>query len=171
MAQLGKHTVRVHEPSTSSFYVFCAMQKMIQLNGRTEFFSGINSISAEFVFHFMLDILKEQDLYILLGIIKSARPQWKQIGLALGFPYDELTTIEQKPLLIPEGSTGYITEMLNLWLKWAPSKHEYPTLTALAIALRKSGQETIAATLREQFNQQKGIIMCVYVPNLYTMYR
>jgi len=52
--------------------------------------------------------------------------------------------------------------MLNLWLKWAPPKHEYPTLTALAIALQKSGQETIAATLREQFNRQKGI-MCVYV--------
>ena len=75
--------------------------------------------------------------------------------------FDELTTIEQKPLLIPEGSTGYIIEMLNQWLKWAPPKHECPTLTALAIALQKSGQETIAATLREQFNQRKGIIMCV----------
>ena len=107
----------------------------------------------------MLDTLKEQDLHVLLSIIKPATSQWKQIGLALGFPYDELTTIEQKPLLIPEGNTGYITEMLNLWLKWAPPKHEYPTLTALAIALQKSGQETIAATLREQFNRQKGIIV------------
>ena len=109
----------------------------------------------------MLDTLKEQDLHVLLSIIKPATSQWKQIGLALGFPYDELTTIEQKPLLIPEGNTGYITEMLNQWLKWAPPKHKYPTLTALAIALQKSGYENIAAELREQFSQQKGICVCV----------
>ena len=127
------------------------------------FLGGLIPLVLNLFFIFMLDILKDQDLHILLGIIKPATSQWKQIGLALGFPYDELTTIEKKPLLIPEGSTGYITEMLNLWLKWAPPKHEYPTLTALAIALQKSGQETIAATLREQFKQQKGIIMRVYV--------
>ena len=116
-----------------------------------------------FFAHFMLDTLKEQDPHVLLSIIKPATSQWKQIGLALGFPYDELTTIEQKPLLIPEGSTGYITEMLNQWLKWAPPKHKYPTLTALAIALQKSGYENIAAELREQFSQQKGICVCVCV--------
>ena len=113
------------------------------------------------LFIFMLDILKEQDLYVLLTIMKPAAPQWKEIGLALGFLYDELITIEQKPLLIPQGSTGYIAEMLNKWLKWAPPKHEWPTLSALAVTLRESGYENLAAKLRRRFNQQEGIFTYV----------
>ena len=87
------------------------------------------------MFIFILDILKDQDLHVLYTIMKPAEPKWKEIGLALGFLYDELTTIEQKPLLIPKGSTGYITEMLNQWLKWAPPKHKWPRLSALGTEL------------------------------------
>jgi len=100
--------------------------------------------------------------------MKPAAPEWEEIGLALGFLYDELTTIEQNPLLKPKGSTGYITEMLNQWLKWAPPKHEWPTLSALAVALQKTKYEHIAAKLSEHFSQPpkvqgaKGMCMCLY---------
>lgn len=89
--------------------------------------------------------------------MKPAEPKWKDIGLALGFLYDELTTIEQKPLLIPKGSTGYITEMLNQWLKWAPPKHKWPRLSALEAALQECECENLAAKLRKHFDQEKGI--------------
>ena len=46
-------------------------------------------------------ILREENLAILLETIKPATPQWKAVGLALGFLDHELTIIERTPLLIP----------------------------------------------------------------------
>ena len=59
-------------------------------------------------------------------------------------------------MLIPEGGSGYIRDMLNQWLKWAPPNHERPTVTALANALQKCQEENLAAKLRAEFKQKKG---------------
>ena len=103
-----------------------------------------------------LGVLTAQDLYILTSIMKPAAPQWQAIGGALGFLYSDLTIIQQSPLLIPEGSTGYMQQMLSQWLNWAPPNHPWPTLEALEAALRRSGQESLAFQLRSLFLQQKG---------------
>ena len=103
-----------------------------------------------------LGVLTAQDLYILTSIMKPAAPQWQAIGGTLGFLYSDLTIIQQSPLLIPEGSTGYMRQMLSQWLNWAPPNHPWPTLEALEAALRRSGQESLAFQLRSLFLQQKG---------------
>ena len=100
--------------------------------------------------------LTGQDLFILTEILRPAAPQWKTVGLALGFPDYELATIEQKPLLIPEGPLGYFREMLSQWLKWAPPNHSLPTLESLVPALRSSGHEDLTVKLRTAFLRKKG---------------
>ena len=106
-------------------------------------------------------ILREENLAILLDTIKPATPQWRDIGLALGFQNYELTTIERTPLLIPEGLTGYFREMLSRWLKWAPPNHSWPTLGTLGLALQRSGHEGLAVQLRPMFLQKKGTSTCI----------
>ena len=101
-------------------------------------------------------ILSEQDLYILTEILRPAAPQWKILGLAFGFLNHELTIIECKPLLIPEGPPGYFREMLGQWLKWAPPNHSPPTVESLALTLQSSGHEDLAVKLRTSFLQRKG---------------
>ena len=100
--------------------------------------------------------MKESDLIILLDLLRSAAPQWRTVGLALGFQDFELTTIEQRPSLISDGPPGYFREMLSQWLKWAPPNHSLPTLESLAPALRSSGHEDLAVKLRTAFLQNKG---------------
>ena len=99
-------------------------------------------------------ILRDKDLVILLETLKPATPHWKTVGLALGFLDYELTTIECTPLLIPEGFTGYLREMLSQWLKWAPANHSWLTLETLALALQRSGHEGLAVQLRQKFLQE-----------------
>jgi len=94
--------------------------------------------------------------------LKGAVTKWKVIGLALGFLDAELTEIEHKPLLIPEGDMGYFREMLSWWLKWAPSNHPWPTLETLALALNKAGEERLAYDLKEQYLTQNGEC-CVHI--------
>ena len=101
-------------------------------------------------------MLTAEDLHTLTVILKPAAPQWKTIGLALGFLDHELTIIEQKPLLIQEGPTGYFREMLSQWLKWAPPNHSSPTLKNLTPAVRGSGHEDLAVKLGSEYFQRKG---------------
>ena len=96
-------------------------------------------------------ILKEEDLAILLDLLKPAATQWQTIGLALGLPNYELNTIQHTPLLIPEGPTGYFREMLSQWLRWAPPNHSWPTLQTLAVVLQSSGDQHLAASLLPEF--------------------
>ena len=103
-----------------------------------------------------LGVLTAQDLYILTSIMKPAAPHWQAIGGALGILPSDLTIIQQSPLLTPEGPTGYMRQMLSQWLNWAPPNHSWPTLEALEMALRRSGQENLAFQLRSLFLQQKG---------------
>ena len=51
-------------------------------------------------------IVVERDLLNLLTIVGGAATQWKTVGTLLGLLNSELATIEQKPLLISEGSTS-----------------------------------------------------------------
>ena len=113
------------------------------------------------VHYILLDALTEQDLFVLLQILKPATPKWKTLGMALGFLYDQLTVIERKPMLIPEGDSGYVRDMLNQWLKWAPPNHEQPTVTALVTALQKCQEENLAAKLRAEFKRKKGMCICM----------
>lgn len=94
-----------------------------------------------------LGCLSEKDLLILHEILRPAAPQWKTVGLALGFLNHELTAIENKPLLVLEGDTGYFRALLSQWLKWAPPNHSFPTTEALAVALQRSGHEDLAFQL------------------------
>ena len=122
------------------------------------------------IVHFiLLDTMTDKDLFVLLQILEPATPKWKTIGLALGFLYDQLTVIEQKPTLIPEGDSGYICDMLNQQLKWAPPKHDWPTVTALATALQNCQQESLAVNLRAKFIQEKG--MCILCMSSYSLMR
>jgi len=106
-------------------------------------------------------ILAEEDLHILTKILRPAAPQWRTLGLALGFLNYELTTIEVTPLLIPEGVAGYFREMLSQWLKWAPPNHPSPTLQGLACALQNSDHENLAVRLQLQYPQSKGRMVLV----------
>jgi len=96
-------------------------------------------------------VLSEQDLGILLDLLRSASPQWRFIGAALGFLNSTLKIIQSNPLLIPEGPLGYFQEMLSQWLKWAPPNHSLPTLEALVSALRDTGEERLAYDLWKSF--------------------
>ena len=89
--------------------------------------------------------------------MRPAAPQWQTIGGALGFLDSDLTIIQNTPMLIPEGPTGYFRQMLSQWLNWAPPNHLWPTLGALEAALRSSGHESLAFQLRSLFLQQKGM--------------
>ena len=98
--------------------------------------------------------MKLEDLATLLDILKPASGAWKGIGLALGFLDYQLNTIEHKPLLIPEGDTGFFKEMMSQWLRWALPNHSWPTLEALQLALQKSEHENLAVNLIPEFIQR-----------------
>ena len=101
-------------------------------------------------------ILAEQDLHILTEILRPVAPRWRNIGGSLGILDSDLTIIQHNPVLIQEGTTGYLREMLSQWLKWAPPNHPSPTLETLAVALQKSGDESLAANLNLMVLQRKG---------------
>jgi len=65
-------------------------------------------------------------------------------------------------MLISEGVLGYFREMLIQWLKLAPPNHLWPTVKALALALRSSGHESLAVNLKPLFLQRKGRVLEVY---------
>ena len=106
-----------------------------------------------------------EDLHFLTEKLKPAAPQWKTVGLTLGFPYDELTIIEHKPMLIPEGDSGYFREMLSQWLKWAPPNHRWPTVGNLADAVQGSGHEGLAIQF-SKWDCDHG--WCILLENHYT---
>ena len=101
-------------------------------------------------------ILTEGDLHILSEILKPAAPQWQTLGGALGILEYDLDIIQHKPMLIVEGSLGYLREALSLWLKWAPPNHHWPTVEALTLAVQSTGQEGLAFNLKTLFLQKKG---------------
>ena len=107
--------------------------------------------------------MAERDLLNLLTIISGAATQWKIVGTLLGLLKSELATIEQRPLLISEGSTGYFREMLRQWLKRGPPKHEWPSIGSLVSALRNAGEERMAHDLQEKYLVKSG--RCISLSN------
>ena len=95
----------------------------------------------------------ERDLPFLAGSMKDAVSKWKEIGLSLGFKENDLTTIEHNPLLISKGATAYFREMLKQWLRWAPPNDSWPTLEALASALRDTGEEQVSNSIFQGLKQ------------------
>jgi len=110
--------------------------------------------------------LSTQDLGILLVVCRSATPRWRAIGIHLGIEVAELDIIRSNPQLIVEGVEGYFQEMLTMWLKRAPPKHQLPCLESLAYALRNIGEERLAMELPESFLQAKGNLcaVCSFIP-------
>ena len=99
--------------------------------------------------------LGEEDLVVLLDLLKDAAAQWRKIGLQLLFKDGELDIIEHSPDLFFQGLSGYLRKLLSQWLKWAPPIHPWPTTEALASALRRAGEEELAFNLREKFEDRK----------------
>ena len=93
--------------------------------------------------------LTEDDLFPLTNMLRPAAPKWKEIGGALGIASSDLTIIENHPMLIPKGVTGYLGEMLSTWLKWAPPNHPWPTIQDLVDAVQRSGHEDLAVKLQK----------------------
>ena len=105
---------------------------------------------------------------ILLVVCRSAAPRWRAIGIHLGIDVAELDIIRSNPELIVEGVEGYFQEMLTMWLKQAPPKHQLPCLESLAYALRNVREERLAMELPESFLQAKGNLcaVCSFIPRL-----
>ena len=101
-------------------------------------------------------ILTEMDLKNILIAVQDIAFRWYDIGIHLEFLDGEL----KMPLLLPEGVNGFLREMLSLWLKRAPPKHQLPTIECLAVALRSVGQEKIAHDLIQKW---KGLCVCQFV--------
>ena len=97
------------------------------------------------------------DLKNILIAVQAIAFRWYDIGIHLEFLDGELKSIQNMPLLLPERVNGFLREMLSQWLKWAPPKHQLPTIECLAAALRNIGEEKIAHDLIQKW---KGL--CVY---------
>ena len=94
--------------------------------------------------------LRAEHLQLLLTLTNEAAPLWQTIGLELGFTSKELSAIESKSPLIPEGAVGYYREMVAQWLQWATPNHPLPTVEALTSALRKTGMEQLALQIESE---------------------
>ena len=94
-------------------------------------------------------MLDDSELHFLLTLTDKATPQWKKLGLELGFTHNDLQKIEHKPLLMLEGTEGYYRELIAQWLEWAPPNHKLPTVQALSCALKNVGQERVAYELEK----------------------
>ncbi len=101
--------------------------------------------------------LSEADLADILTVVKDAAYTWYDIGIYLEFSNGKLKAIKSHPLLIPEGVSGYLREMLTEWLK---GTHKLPTKEFLAHALRKVGEKRIAQDLVES---DIGLPVCMCV--------
>ena len=102
-----------------------------------------------------MTLLSENDLFILLDLLRNAASKWKNIGDALGFPCGELNNISAKPTDIIVGVDAFLREMLICWLKRAPPQHQLPTLEALVQALQAVGEGRMAYNLPQHFWQRK----------------
>ena len=85
--------------------------------------------------------------------MRSAAPQWRDIGRHLGFKLTELND------MIPKNNTpvDYLEEMLEQWLNWAPPYRSYAYTEDLAEALREAKLEKLAHTLEndERFMKEE----------------
>lgn len=109
---------------------------------------------SEDISHLAGYVLSERHLQPLLSLVGRAAAKWRRIGVALMFSKDILDAIAATP-----GNASPVdcfTDLLSRWLKWAPPKHDLPTLQTLAVALREDtvGEERIANELMERFQRE-----------------
>ena len=102
------------------------------------------------------EVLSEHELNLLLGFVKGAAANWREIGLALEFSTDVLDTITATPDNTMEGPIACFTDLLRRWLKWAPPNHHFPTVKTLAEALRSGAvwEERVAYDLEQGFKRK-----------------
>ena len=105
-------------------------------------------------------LLNIEDLNHLYDLVKEDSSNWYNIGLKLLFNAGELNAIQSMPLLIVQGTEGYLRELLCRWLERASQP---PYLQGLAEAIYSAGNERLGAELVERYStatkQIKGIIV------------
>jgi len=97
-------------------------------------------------------LLGIEDLDLVYDLVKQESANWFSIGLKLGFQAGELTEIQSMPLLIVQGTAGYLRELLTRWLK---RKNPPPYLQVLAQAIYNAGNERLGSKLVEKYTKQK----------------
>ena len=108
-------------------------------------------------------LLDPHDLAFFMEQLLPVANHWKDLGLQLGLTLKELNTIENMPLLIPDGPAAFLREMLHRWLNQAPPSHPFPTITKLCDALRSCTvkEERLAYDIEQQYQaQRKGLPAC-----------
>ena len=93
-------------------------------------------------------LLSINNLDLIYDLVKEDSANWYRIGLKLGFQAGELTAIQNKPLLIVEGTEGYLRELLTRWLK---RDNPPPYLHVLAEAIYKAGNESLGIGLLTRY--------------------
>jgi len=97
-------------------------------------------------------VLRINDLDLIYSLVKEDSANWNDIGLKLGFQAGELTEIQSMPVLIVQGTAGYLKELLTRWLK---RKNPPPYLQVLAQAIYNAGNERLGSELVEKYTKQK----------------
>lgn len=129
-------------------FIYQFIDKNIWSN--TNWSSGLLIICVYCASHSVGFVLGKDHLQPLLCFVGQAASQWRIIGIALTFDNNMLDTIQEKNTGKP---MDCFTDMLSRWLKWAPPKHDLPTLKILADALRADtvGEERMAYELELGF--------------------
>ena len=98
--------------------------------------------------------ITEQQHSILLEQLTKHSTKWRAIGLPLGFLPTELDNIRDRPLLLSNAPTSWLSAMLSEWLQWAPGDSRgstsFATLEGLKDALREAGLGAAAHDLNTQ---------------------
>jgi len=101
-------------------------------------------------------VLSINDLDLIYSLVKEESAKWFSIGLKLGFQAGELAEIQNMPVLIVEGTAGYLRELLTRWLK--RENPQPPYLHVLAKAIYDSGNESLGGRLVARCLQAAGLI-------------
>ena len=87
--------------------------------------------------------LTEKHHPVLLKQLTKHSTKWRKIGSSLGFLPSKLEEIQAKPLLLDDAPISWLSEMLSVWLQWAPGDNRgstsFATLEGLKDALREAG--------------------------------
>ena len=87
--------------------------------------------------------LKEEHHLHIFKQLRKHSSDWANIGLYLGFLPSEIRNIQASPLLLFNGSDGWLSTLIEKWLQWAPGdsrgSKNFATLENLKSALLKAG--------------------------------
>ena len=84
-------------------------------------------------------------------LTKNCEAKWRKIGTHLKFQQKELDIIQDKPLLLNDAPTSWLSAMISDWMEWAPGDSRgstsYANLEDLKSAVSKAGFGVIAEEL------------------------